>query len=52
MQVVEASGRVHANQRTWLKVLVVTQLVAVPAFFWGLVISPPADLGIEADRCR
>jgi hypothetical protein len=33
--------------KTWVKVLIVTVLVAVPAFLLGPVLFPPADLGVE-----
>ena len=33
--------------KTWIKVLLVTVVVAVPALFLGPVIFPPADLGVE-----
>src|SRR5215208_4147841 len=33
--------------KTWMKVLVVTLIVAVPAMLLGPVIFPPADVGVE-----
>jgi hypothetical protein len=33
--------------KTWVKVLIVTVLVAVPAFLLGPVLFPPADIGVE-----
>ena len=33
--------------KTWVKVLLVTVLVAVPAFLLGPVLFPPADIGVE-----
>jgi hypothetical protein len=33
--------------KTWIKVLIVTVVVAVPALFLGPVIFPPADVGVE-----
>jgi hypothetical protein len=32
--------------KTWVKVLIVTILVAVPAFLLGPVLFPPADMGV------
>jgi hypothetical protein len=36
--------------KTWIKVLIVTVLVAAPAFLLGPVLFPPADLGVEPTR--
>jgi hypothetical protein len=33
--------------KTWVKVALVTTLVAIPAFVLGPVLFPPADLGVE-----
>jgi hypothetical protein len=33
--------------KTWIKVAIVTALVAVPAFLMGPVVFPPADIGVE-----
>lgn len=33
--------------KMWVKVLIVTLLVAVPAFFIGPILFPPADMGVE-----
>ena len=33
--------------KPWIKVLLVTLVVAVPAFVLGLVLFPPAEVGIE-----
>jgi hypothetical protein len=33
--------------KTWVKVALVTTLVAVPAFFLGPILFPPADVGVE-----
>lgn len=33
--------------KTWMKVAIVTALVAVPAFVSGPVLFPPADIGVE-----
>lgn len=33
--------------KTWVKVLLVTVVLAIPAFLTGPVIWPPADLGVE-----
>jgi hypothetical protein len=35
------------QMQTWIKVLVVTLVVAVPALLLGPVIFPPADVGVE-----
>jgi hypothetical protein len=33
--------------KTWMKVAIITTLVAVPAFMLGPVLFPPADIGVE-----
>jgi len=33
--------------KTWIKVLIVTVVVAVPAFLLGPVLFPPANIGVE-----
>jgi len=33
--------------KTWMKVAIVTTLVAIPAFISGPVLFPPADVGVE-----
>lgn len=33
--------------KTWMKVAIITALVAVPAFMLGPVLFPPADIGVE-----
>jgi hypothetical protein len=33
--------------KTWMKVAIVTALVAVPAFVSGPILFPPADIGVE-----
>jgi hypothetical protein len=33
--------------RTWIKVAAITLAVAVPAFFLGPILFPPADIGVE-----
>jgi hypothetical protein len=33
--------------KTWMKVAIITTLVAVPAFMIGPVLFPPADIGVE-----
>ena len=41
---IHSEGRV---MKTWIKVSVVTIVVAVPALLLGPVIFPPADVGVE-----
>ena len=38
--------------KPWIKVLLVTLVVAVPAFVLGLVLFPPAEVGIEPPAGR
>jgi hypothetical protein len=38
--------------KTWVKVLIVTLLVAVPAFILGPVLFPPADVGSEPSAAQ
>jgi len=38
--------------KTWVKVALVTTLVAVPAFFLGPILFPPADVGVEPTAAR
>ncbi len=33
--------------KTWVKVALITTVVAVPAFFLGPILFPPADVGVE-----
>ena len=33
--------------KTWMKVAIITTLVAVPAFVSGPILFPPADIGVE-----
>ena len=38
--------------KLWMKVLIVTLLVAVPAFLLGPVLFPPADVGSEPSAAQ